>query len=297
MPRRSRSPLRHRIRVLAAATTLVLTAGACGSDDAGSAGGSDRIQIQASFYPLQWVTEQVGGDQVDVSNLTQAGAEPHDLELTPQDVASLSTTDVVVYLSGFQPAVDDAISGAQGPAMFDAAEAADLAGDPHFWLDPTRLSAVGTAVGETLAERDPENAETYRAHAEELAGQLDDLDGEFEQGLADCASRDLVTSHEAFGYLADRYGLEQVGIAGLSPDQEPSGADLADVTRFVEDHDVRTIYFETLVSPEVAATVADEAGVDTAVLDPLEGLIDNTQDYLGVMRSNLDNLRAGQDCT
>lgn len=290
---------RTRMLLAGCVVGLLLSATACGSDTPEAGGGGNRLQIEAGFYPLQWVTEQVGGDQVEVSNLTKGGAEPHDLELTPQGVASLTTADAVVYLSGFQPAVDDAVQDAGNAATFDVADAAglDIDGDPHFWLDPTRLSAVGTAIGEKLAEEDPDNATRYRANAEELATELDALDRAYEEGLADCASTDLVTSHESFGYLADRYELAQIGIAGLSPDQEPSGADMGRITRFVEDNDVRTIYFEPLVSPTIAATVADEAGVDTAVLDPLEGLIDSRQDYLDVMGSNLESLRTGQGCT
>lgn len=278
---------------------LLLSATACGSDTPDAGGGGNRLQIEAAFYPLQWVTEQVGGDQVEVTNLTKGGAEPHDLELTPQDVAALATADAVVYLSGFQPAVDGAIEDAGDTATIDVADAArlDITGDPHFWLDPSRLSTVGTEIGELLAEQDPDNAARYRANAEDLATELDALDRAFDEGLADCTSTDLVTSHESFGYLADRYDLAQIGIAGLSPDQEPSGADMGRITRFVEDNDVRTIYFEPLVSPEIAATVAEEAGVGTSVLDPLEGLIDSGQDYLGVMRSNLERLRTGQGCT
>lgn len=302
----------------------------CGSEGGGpSADG--RLRVEAAFYPLQWVAEQVGGEHVEVGNLTSPGAEPHDLELTPRDVAGLSDADLVVYLGGFQPAVDDAVGGV--PNGFDVADAAALdlvvdgdhgagddhgeeapghreddghdhdgeagAIDPHFWLDPTKLADVATALADELADRDPENAADYRAGAEALGTRLTDLDADLAAGLADCESTDLVTSHEAFGYLAQRYDLDQVGIAGLTPEHEPSAADLAEVTRFVEEHGVRTIYFETLVSPAVAETVATEAGVGTAVLDPLEGLTDDSEgaDYLEVMRANLANLRAGQPCT
>lgn len=305
---------RPRLVPLLLAAGLLAPLAACGSDGAGPGGTDGALTVEAAFYPLQWVAEQVGGDLVEVANLTQPGAEPHDLELSPKDVARLEEADVIAHLSSFQPAVDDAVTGSSA-TVFDAADAADLdltitpsegegdsgdagATDPHFWLDPTRLAAVGEAFAATLADQDPEHAATYRANAEALTAKLEELDAEFEAGLAECESTDLVTSHDAFGYLARRYDLRQVGIAGLTPDQEPSAGQLAEVTRFVEDNDVRTIYFETLASPAVAEAVASEADVRTEVLDPLEGLTDDSQgdDYLSVMRANLRNLRSGQSC-
>ena len=309
MPRRPRNP---RLAVVAALAVGALLLVGCGSEDAASGGGA--LQVEASFYPLQWMAEEVGGDLVTVSNLTKPGAEPHDLELTPREVAALADADVVVYLSGFQLSVDDAVVDSSA-TVFDAADAADLdltlgedsgqdqedgvgVTDRHFWLDPTKLAAVAASFADTLADEDPDNAGAYRANAAGVVAELGELDGELEAGLADCADKELVTSHQAFGYLAERYGLDQVGITGLSPDQEPSGADLARVTEFVKEHGVRTIYFETLVSPDVADTVADEAGAETAVLDPIEGLTDASQgrDYVEVMRSNLENLQGGQPC-
>lgn len=310
-------PVRPRFAVptLLALAALVVTGCGSDSDAGGGSEGSGKIAVEASFYPLQWMAEAVGGDLVSVSNLTKPGSEPHDLELTPKDVAALSDADVIVYLSDFQPAVDEAV-GESGATTFDAADYADLdltytpieegeqhedeagATDPHFWLDPTRLAKVAEAFATTLAEQDPDNAETYERNAAKLVATLDDLDAELKAGLADCANKDLVTSHNAFGYLAQRYGMTQVGITGLTPEAEPTAGQLAEVTAFVKDNDVRTIYFETLVSPDVAETVASEAGAETAILDPLEGLNDESQgsDYPEVMRSNLKNLQAGQPC-
>lgn len=281
----------------------------CGSDGSGADGGSGSggsLQIEASFYPLQWVAERVGGDPATVANLTPPGAEPHDLELTPKSTAALADADLVVFLSGFQPAVDDAIATVDAEAL-DAADHVDLdlaasdgAGvDPHFWLDPTRLAEVVEAVADSFSELDPDNEAAFRENAASAVADLEELDVAFEEGLADCETRDLVTSHQSFGYLAQRYDLEQVGISGLSPEEEPSASDLADVVEFVKDRDVRTIYFETLISPAVAETVAAETGARTAVLDPIEGLSDASEgaDYLEVMRANLASLRSGQPCT
>jgi zinc transport system substrate-binding protein len=322
----------------AAAALLLAACGSSGDDEAAAA--EDGVRVEAAFYPLQWAAERVGGDRVDVASLTPPGAEAHDLELTPQDVAALSEADLFVYLEGFQPAVDDAVTEA-GDAAWDAGQAADLsltleehgheeagheepgheeAGhegeteeehaehadeeggevtDPHFWLDPTRLAAVGDALAERLAELDPDGADAFRENAAALRGDLETLDAEIQQGLADCAVPTLVTGHDAFGYLADRYGLEVVGISGLSPSAEPSAEQLAEISRLVEERGVTTVYTETLVDPAVAETVAGEAGVQTAVLDPLEGLTDESagEDYLEVMQANLATLQEGQSCS
>jgi zinc transport system substrate-binding protein len=223
---------------------------------------------------------------------------------------------VVVYLADFQPAVDEAVGQIDETKVYDAAAAAELdltytpieegeeavdeAGstDPHFWLDPTRLAAVAEDFASYLGDLDPDNADAYRNNAATLGRELATLDGEFETGLASCATKDLVTSHNAFGYLARRYGLNQVGITGLTPEEEPSPEELASVSDFVMDNNVRTIYFETLVSPAIAESVAGESGARTDVLDPIEGLNDESQgnDYLEVMRANLANIEKGQPC-
>lgn len=298
------------------ALVLMVLAGslaACG-EPGGASGG--RLDVVAGFYPLQWVAQRVGGAHVQVTSLAGTGAEPHDLELSPRDVARLSNADLVVYLPGFQPAVDDAVDREVPDS--NAYDAGDQAGldltytpteegreqtdeaepDPHFWLDPRRLKAVAQDLADRLGVLDEANARSYQANAEALAQELDALDREFEQGLATCESRALVTSHNAFGYLAQRYHLDQVAIAGLTPEEEPSPQDLAAVADFVRRNDVKTIYFETLVGPEVAETVAGETGAGTAALDPLEGLNDRSQgkDYRAVMRANLARLREGQRC-
>ncbi|WP_448638370.1 metal ABC transporter substrate-binding protein [Geodermatophilus sp. URMC 63] len=307
-------------RTAALTTASALLLAGCGSSG-GGARAADGVDVVAAFYPLQWAAERVGGDRVDVTSLTPPGAEPHDLELTPQDVAALSETDLLVYLEGFQPALDDAAAEA-GDAAWDAGQAADLtpaadehgdehaddhgdghgdgdAADPHFWLDPTRLADVGDALADRLGEVDPDGAATYEQNAAALRSDLEALDAEMEQGLADCAVRTVVTGHDAFGYLADRYGLEVVGVTGLSPSAEPSAAQLAEISALVRERGVTTVYTETLADPAVAETVAREAGVQTAVLDPVEGLTDESagSDYLEVMRADLATLRAGQACS
>ena len=262
-----------------------------------------------------------------VSGLTKPGAEPHDLELTPRAVGELAGSDVVVYLAGFQPAVDDAVTTQAADAGFDVTGDADLtlaatddghdhagesaqeheehadeagAKDPHFWLDPLQVrSPSSTALGERFASVDPANTLAYRANAEALVADLRTLDGEFEAGLAQCRSDELVTAHAAFAYLADRYGLSQEGIAGLSPDSEPDATTLRELAAHVAEHGVTTVYSETLLDPALAETLARETGATVAVLDPLEGLTDASAgaDYLEVMRDNLRILEQGQGCT
>ena len=299
----------------AAVALAVSLAAGCASTDEPDQTDDSRMPVTAAFYPLQFVAERVGGDQVEVTSLTKPGAEPHDLELTPKAVASLAESRAVLYLADFQPAVQEAVRTQAQDAAVDVSPAArllpdvgrgegeegeGLAGmDPHFWLDPTRLAEVSTAVGEDFARRDPDNAAAYRANAEALVADLEALDEEFRTGLAQCASRDLVTAHTAFAYLADRYDLTQEGVAGVDPDVEPDAASLQELTARVRETGVTTVYTETLLSPELAETVAREAGVAVAVLDPLEGLTEASagKDYLEVMRANLRTLREGQGCT
>ena len=311
--------LRRTTLPLAVSAGVVLALTACSSPGSGGSGGGsgDGIAVLASFYPLQYVTQQVGGDLVQVDTLTPPGAEPHDLELSPAQVDAVGRADLVVYLSEFQASVDDAVDANPPAHVVDAAQDTELHAaehgadgeehaeddghdhgslDPHFWLDPSRLPAVADDVAAQLAEIDPDHADEFQANAEAFAQQMADLDAEYATGLASCESRTIVTTHEAFSYLAERYDLEQVGISGVDPEGEPSPARLAEVGKVVQDEGVSTIFFETLASPKVAETLADELGVDTAVLDPLEGLTDDTQDYVSVARANLDTLRTALSC-
>jgi zinc transport system substrate-binding protein len=296
-----------RIVVMKAVALLVASAalllGGCASADAGD---DPRMPVTAAFYPLQFVAERVGGEHVRVTSLTKPGVEPHDLELTPKAVGSLAHAAAVVYLAGFQPAVDEAVRSQAADAALDVTPAARLTRstaeghtDPHFWLDPTRLADVADAVAADLARRDPANAADYRANAAALVADLDALDAEYRTGLAQCRTRELVTGHAAFGYLADRYDLHQEGVAGVSPDIEPDAATLRDLSAHVREAGVTTVYSESLVAPALAETVARESGAKVAVLDPLEGITTASRgrDYLEVMRADLETLRAGQECS
>jgi len=257
----------------------------------------------AAFYPLQFVAERVGGAAVRVRNLTPAGAEPHDVELGAKDLVRMRRADLVVYLADVSPAVDEAVGVAAESHALEVTDAARLVGgedaDRHFWLDPLRLADVADAVATRLAAAEPSLAGTFRTNAAALRSDLEQLDAEYVAGLGDatCASRELVTAHEAFGYLALRYGFRQRGVAGLAPDVEATASDLAAVADFVKAEGVRAVYGETLASPAVSQVLAASTGAAWLVLDTLEGLEPDAQgDYLTGMQENLRTLRTGQGC-
>lgn len=270
----------------------------CSSDGAREDG---SVRVVASFYPVFEVARRVGGDQVEVTNLTPPGVEPHDVELTPRQVDVLEDADLVLYVGGgFQPAVEQVLARARTRAVDLLSTVAVLDNDPHIWLDPSRMVAVVDGVEQALAEADPAGARLYRDHAGMVRAEVEALDHEFQAGLGTCERRILVTSHAAFAYLAERYGLRQEPVAGLSPESEPDPKRLAELADLVATTGVTTIFTETLVSPEIAAAVAREAKVGTAVLNPLEGLseadIRAGKTYASVMRENLAALRAGLGC-
>ncbi len=255
--------------------------------------------VVTSFYPLQYVAQQVVGEHERVLDLTHPGMEPHDLELTVGQTADIVDADVVLYEHGFQAAVDTAVAQNSPRHVVDASAVADLHGqDPHFWLDPTRLSQVAAAFTDEIAAADPGHARDYRANLARLQARLAGLDRAFRVGLAHCAQRTVVVSHEAFSYLGRRYHLDVVPINGLSPDAEPSPAHLRQLHDLVGSHGVTTVFTEQLASPALARTLASDLGLQVAVLDPIEGLTDATadQDYLSLMRRNLAALRKANHC-
>ena len=282
---------------------------------------TSRLPVAAAFYPLEFVLSQVGGPGVDVHTLTKPGVGPHDLELTAKDIADLPKMGLVASAAGSQPAADaPAAQAAAGPA-YDVGAAAGLGasapatspvrpsgsvdeehgheGNLHFWLDPIRNAAVGTALADRLASIDPANAATYRANAARFATSMGELDQAYAAGLKTCRTRTLVTGHAAFGFLAERYGLTELPIAGLSPDQEPSPRELADIAATAREQGVTTVFAETLVDPKFAQTIARETGAQVAVLDPVEGITSTSpgQDYRSVMLANLTSLRTGLGCS
>ncbi|WP_305788756.1 metal ABC transporter substrate-binding protein [Symbioplanes lichenis] len=294
------------------AVAAVLLLGGC----AAPAGAGDKgMNVVTAFYPLQYLAQRIGGGDVNVTDLTKPGAEPHDLELSPRQVGRIVDARLVVYLDGFQPAVDQAVAQeAQGRA-FDVGTAVTLlpaeehehepgeeehaeageGADPHVWLDPERYATIAGALAGQLAQKDPAHATVYEQRAAQIGTELKALDAEYQATLSTCERREIVTSHAAFHYLADRYGLTEVGITGISPEAEPSPQRLAHVAEEARATGTTTIFFETLVSPKVADTIAKEVGARTAVLDPLESAGDG-EDYFTIMRANLAALTTALGC-
>lgn len=269
-------------------TRIVLTL-ALGAALAGCGGSDgDGRTVVGAFYPLAFAAQRIGGPAIDVHNLTPPGVEPHDLELSGGDVRTVADAELVLYLRGFQPSLDGAIDSTSAPGV-DLLAAGET--DPHVWLDPVRYAAIADRIGVEL-DRGPE--------ADAFAARLRDLDAELRGGLATCERHEIVTSHAAFGHLAARYGLTQVAITGLSPEIEPTPRDLESVVDQVRAVGATTVFFETLISPRLAETVAREVGAKTAVLDPIEGLTDvqiaGGEDYFSVMRENLAALKEALGC-
>jgi zinc transport system substrate-binding protein len=309
------------LRVSGALVTgsLLLTA-ACGTTNgtSGASSQTDQLEIVVAAYPFQFVAERLAGPYAAVQNLTEPGAEPHDVELTPRQVADIATADLVIYQRSFQPAVDAAVAQEGGDHILDTAtvvqlqpldESHDHPGeenghdhqgglDPHVWLDPRNVASIAAAVASRLTEVDPVHRADFEANLATLTAELTDLDRDFAQGLQTCVRREFVTSHAAFGYLARHYRLEQIAIGGLSPETEPSPARIAEVQDEAREHQITTIFYETLVSPAVAESIAGDLGLRTDVLDPIEGITDQSRgsDYIAVMRSNLVALRKANEC-
>lgn len=305
-----------RNRTVAALLLAILALGACvgdGEDGAGTGGG---IRVVASFYPLAEAAERIGGERVEVVNLTPAGSEPHDIELSSRQVDRLEDADVVLYVGqGFQPAVEEIAERRRSGAVdlsevvdLAAGASADLAGDeeegsevdPHFWLDPRLMAKAAAEVARALVEASPGDKAAFEANADAYGAGLAALDEEFSTALESCERSDIVTAHAAFFYLAERYGLTQRAIAGLSPEAEPDADRLARLADQIEEEGITTVFYEELVSPAVAEALAEEAGVTTAVLNPIEGLTEGQaaagKDYAAVMRENLAALRLALGC-
>jgi zinc transport system substrate-binding protein len=302
---------RHHLWLLTSIAVLALILASCSTNDGANPPGSSTVV--AAFYPIQEAASRVGGGAVQVFNLTPPGAEPHDLELTPDGVERIQSADVVLYLGGgFQPALEDALSGAEGetvdllagldslpPPPGEAAEGISI--DPHVWLAPRLYAEMVNEVAEALANADPDSASTFRANAKAFEADIDQVDLHYQEGLAQCQRHIIVTSHEAFGYLASAYGLTQEAITGLSPEAEPGPARLAELKDLVQRQGITTIFTEELVSPKVAETLAQEAGVQTRVLSTIEGLTPEEEaagaDYISLMLENLATLEKALDCS
>ena len=269
-------------------------------------------QVVASVYPLAWVAAAVVGDAADVVTLVPPGTEPHDYELTPRQIVQLGQAALVVYQRGVDAAIDAAIDQAHPASVVETGSLVDLlpasgeeagtsgpyAMDPHTWLDPANMVVFARAIADALTRVDPAGATGYRARADAVVQQLSSLDADLRTGLGTCRTSTFLTTHAAFGYLARAYGLTQLAIAGVTPEDEPSPRRLAELAMKARDLGLTTVFFETLVSPAYATTLADDLGLRTDVLDPIEGVSSASRgaDYLEIMRANLESLRTANGC-
>ncbi|MEG3629712.1 metal ABC transporter solute-binding protein, Zn/Mn family [Streptomyces poriticola] len=340
---------------VAAATALGLTTlSACGDGSAAAdnTGNTDKFDVVASFYPMAFLAEQIGGEHVNVTNLVEPGQEPHDLEISAKQTAQLQESDAAVYLKGLQPSVDEAIAQSGVKTKIDATTLTSLevhgteegghdhgheeehaAGDehghgtederghegehaaeeqhaaeddhghdhgealdgkdPHIWLDPVKYAEVAEGVGKAFEKADPDHAADYKKNTAALVGKLEALNTEFADGLKNTEGKVFITSHAAFGHLAERYGLTQEAINGLSPESEPSAARIKELQQTAEADGVTTVFYETLVSDKTAKTLATDTNLRTDVLDPIEGITDRSRgdDYFQVMEANLEALQ------
>jgi zinc transport system substrate-binding protein len=269
-----------------------------------------KLKLTASFYPLAEFAHRVGQEHVEVLNLTAPGAEPHDFDPSPQDFVQLENSQVFVYngagleiwLDKLSPEIKQKVimvNASEGVSLLPGSEE-DQKLDPHVWLDPVSASQEVTNITEALSSADPSHKDFYQKNATDYLKQLSDLDAQFRTGLAECQSRNIVTSHNAFQYLAQRYNLNVLSLSGLSPDEEPTPKKLAEVVEFVKQHQVKYIFFETLVSPKLSETIAQETGAKTIAFNPLEGLTEDEiaqgKNYISVQRDNLVALRTALEC-
>lgn len=310
---------------MTAATGLLLAGCSTTSPGTGTSP-TKKLDVVVAFYPLQFASETVAGERATVTNLTTPGAEPHDLELTPKQIAALSSADLVVYLKGFQAQVDAAVEQQKPKNVIEITSVVEMKKltadadhdhdhgataspgthddhdhggvDPHVWLDPSNMTKIAAAIEAKLAEIDSAGKDTYQANLAKATTQLTTLDNDFKTGLASCKIKEIITTHEAFGYLTTRYQLTQIGISGLSPDAEPSPARIAEVQSLAKKHGVTTIFYETLISPTVAKSIAGDLGLKTDVLDPIEGITKDSRgtNYVEVMQSNLKALKTANGC-
>lgn len=283
---------------------------ACGDDGNGAESGSGGLAVATSNYPLTYLVTRIGGNRVDVTDFATPGADAHGLELSVRQVLAVQEAALVLQIPGYQASLDDAISSGDGDNALDVTSVIELLPtdghtheedgadetdddhdhgptDPHLWHDPLRMADIGDAIADRLGALEPESAEAFTTAAAEVRGDLEALDAELAEqfGSVD-GERTFITSHAAYAYLADRYDLHQVGIAGVDPETEPSPQRLLELEKVIEEEGVSTIFFETTASPKVAKTLAQNAGVTSEELDNLETQLSADSDYPAVMREN-----------
>ncbi len=273
---------------------------------------NNRIKVSASFYPLYFFSSEIGGEKAQTRNITPAGAEPHDYDPSTQDIAQIEDGNMLVLNGGVEAwgdKIKDNLKGTkvkiviagEGLLNKELEEEGEKMQDPHIWLNPQLAKKEAEKITQGYIALDPANTTYYKANESKLFAKLDELDSKYRQGLSSCLTKDIITSHAAFAYLAEQYGLRQVPISGISPDEEPSAQQLAEVAKFAKQNNVKYIFFESLVSPKLSETIAYEVGAKTMVLDPIEGISDDElkqgKNYFTVMEDNLKNLQIALQCS
>lgn len=291
-----------RLISLALFSLLLITAAGCANTPL-PGGASDKLSVVASFYTMYDFAGKIGGDKAEVSILVPAGAEPHDWEPSTSDIVSLEQADVFIYNgAGMEGWVEDILSSLSNKSLtvVEATKGVpliykDSTPDPHVWLDPKLAKLELANIKDALAAADPDNASYYQENYDKYASEFDALDSELREGLSACPKKDIVVAHEAYGYLCEAYGLNQIAIEGVLAESEPDPARMANIVNLVRDKGISVIFFEELIGPKVAQSIADETGASVSVLNPLDGLSDEQRaagdDYISVMRKNLDELK------
>ncbi len=282
-----------------------------------NSGITEKLSVYASFYPMYDFALKVGGDKIEIANMVPAGTEPHDWEPTASDITNLEKADVFIYngadmehwvdkvLESLQNKDLIAAEASQGLTLLEGhhdeeedenAEEEEEHHDPHVWLSPIKAKREMENIKNAFIQADADNKDYYEANYEKYAAEFDKLDKEFKDTLSVLPNKDIIVAHQAFGYLCADYGLNQIPIEGLSPDSEPDPARMAEIIKFAKEHNVKIIFFEELVSPKVAETIANTIGAKTDMLNPIEGLSDEQlaagDDYFSAMRQNLQSLKA-----
>lgn len=276
--------------------------------------------VYSSFYPLYDFATKIGGDKIQVETIVPFGAEPHGYEPSAKKVAELARADVLFFLgAGMEGWIEKTASniGNDDLVMVELSKHVQLYPldgnehledgqhehgeyDPHIWLDPLMAKEIAQQMMETLVTVDPRHKDYYEQNYERLAAKLEKLHQDFETGLKNRKSNVIITSHDAFGYLARRYGLETYSIMGISPNAEPTPGQLARLAEMVQDYQVQAIFAEDLLSTQAAEVLAVEAQVEVLSLNPVAGLteeqIQTGEDYLSLMYKNLVNLKIALGC-
>lgn len=294
--------------------------GACKDNQAASENKDKKLQIVATFYPMYDFTKNIVGDAGEVSLLMPAGSEPHDYEPSAKDMAKITDADVFVYhnenmeawvpsaVKSWKKGEPNVIEGTKDMLLLPGGEEEHDHSheeghhhdyDPHTWVSPHRAIKEVTSIKNQLVKLYPEKKTDFEKNAKAYLAKLETLDKEYSDTLKAAKQKNFVTQHTAFGYLALDYGLNQVGISGINPDQEPDPSRIAELKHYVEDNDIRYIYFENNNQGKAAKTLADETKVNLEVLNPLESLtkkqMDAGEDYISVMKENLSALKKTTD--